>query len=306
MAGGGYTKNNVARCWTNETAILVGQHLADELPPNAYSEYYQPGYRLDRATLSRKPLDNYNTRARVDQIRETCMEYLRHLAHTPGEKALRSLPPGLLWSPVSYPASSLAPPWRALMWLLFYSLKAFLCLVCLPLLLHDCSAMQVSFCSFKAAIQQRDSVSLHLSVPSAWKRVENPLQVLKSTMPAALFGLSSCKGRGGRRQCGSQIGRIVVRKSQPRIRLLSENLGRTSESPGGESKEAFPLTEIGVLAAVQMHYAPRACTLPEWDLEDEGDPDERMSQYARDHRLMEDHLHDYKQLDDELAAVRLY
>ena len=63
---------------------------------------------------------------------------------------------------------------------------------------------------------------------------------------------------------------------------------------------------MGVLAAVQMHYAPRACMLPEWDLEDEGDPDERMSQYARDHRLMEDHLHDYKQLDDELAAARLY
>jgi len=138
--GGGYTKNNVARCWTNETAILVGEHLEEELPPNAYSEYYQPNNRLDRATLSRKPLDNYNTRARTDEIRETCMEYLRHLAHTP---------------------------------------------------------------------------------------------------------------------------------------------------------------------AVQMHYAPRANTLPEWDLEDEGDPDERMAQYARDHRLMEDYLHDYKQLDDDLAAARL-
>jgi histone deacetylase 1/2 len=136
--GGGYTKNNVARCWTNETAILVGEHLAEELPPNAYAEYYQPHNRLDRAVLSRKPLDNYNTRARIDEIRERCMEYLRHLAHTP---------------------------------------------------------------------------------------------------------------------------------------------------------------------AVQMHYAPRANTLPEWDLEDEGDPDERMAQYARDHRLMEDYLHDYKQLDDDLAAA---
>ena len=91
-SGGGYTKNNVARCWTNETAILVGEHLAEELPPNAYAEYYQPHNRLDRAVLSRKPLDNYNTRARIDEIRERCMEYLRHLAHTPGWQPLGPFP----------------------------------------------------------------------------------------------------------------------------------------------------------------------------------------------------------------------
>jgi hypothetical protein len=83
--GGGYTKNNVARCWTNETAILVGEHLAEDLPPNLYQEYYQPHNKLNRTTLSKKPLDNYNTKARIDEIRVTCMEYLRHLAHTPGE-----------------------------------------------------------------------------------------------------------------------------------------------------------------------------------------------------------------------------
>ncbi len=44
-AGGGYTKNNVARCWTAETAVLVDQSIADELPPNDYYEYFAPDYR---------------------------------------------------------------------------------------------------------------------------------------------------------------------------------------------------------------------------------------------------------------------
>ena len=43
--GGGYTKHNVARCWAAETAVLVDQPIAEELPHNAYYEYYAPGYR---------------------------------------------------------------------------------------------------------------------------------------------------------------------------------------------------------------------------------------------------------------------
>ena len=50
--GGGYTKHNVARCWTAETAVLLDQPIAEELPPNDYYEYYAPDYRralcLDR------------------------------------------------------------------------------------------------------------------------------------------------------------------------------------------------------------------------------------------------------------------
>lgn len=32
LGGGGYTIKNVARCWTNETAICLGIELDDELP----------------------------------------------------------------------------------------------------------------------------------------------------------------------------------------------------------------------------------------------------------------------------------
>ena len=47
--GGGYTKTNVARCWTNETATLLGQDLDSKLPSTIYDEYFvsDPTLRLD-------------------------------------------------------------------------------------------------------------------------------------------------------------------------------------------------------------------------------------------------------------------
>ena len=74
----------MARCWTNETAILVGEELSEELPPNLYHEYYQPDYKLNRNVLSGRQLDNQNMRSQVDAIRIAAMEHLRHLSHTPG------------------------------------------------------------------------------------------------------------------------------------------------------------------------------------------------------------------------------
>lgn len=52
-AGGGYTKNNVARCWTYETAVLVGQDqgLPEDLPRSdityPYYDYFGPDHRLN-------------------------------------------------------------------------------------------------------------------------------------------------------------------------------------------------------------------------------------------------------------------
>lgn len=47
--GGGYTKSNVARCWTNETATLLNQELDPKLPSTIYDEYFvsDPTLRLD-------------------------------------------------------------------------------------------------------------------------------------------------------------------------------------------------------------------------------------------------------------------
>jgi len=52
-AGGGYTKNNVARCWTYETAVLVDEDegLPDDIPrsdiTHEYYDYFAPDHRLN-------------------------------------------------------------------------------------------------------------------------------------------------------------------------------------------------------------------------------------------------------------------
>ena len=61
-AGGGYTKENVARCWTYETSCLVGQDIPEELPANMYYDYYAPGHTLNRSWC--KETGNLNTRTR--------------------------------------------------------------------------------------------------------------------------------------------------------------------------------------------------------------------------------------------------
>ncbi|KAG0597225.1 hypothetical protein M758_UG322300 [Ceratodon purpureus] len=40
--GGGYTKENVARCWTVETGVLVDTELSNEIPDNDYLKYFKP------------------------------------------------------------------------------------------------------------------------------------------------------------------------------------------------------------------------------------------------------------------------
>lgn len=40
LGGGGYTINNVARIWTNETAIAIGERLCQQLPQNERSKFF--------------------------------------------------------------------------------------------------------------------------------------------------------------------------------------------------------------------------------------------------------------------------
>ena len=34
LGGGGYTKRNVARCWTSETAVILDEEISNEIPYN--------------------------------------------------------------------------------------------------------------------------------------------------------------------------------------------------------------------------------------------------------------------------------
>jgi len=80
--GGGYTKNNVARCWAYETAVLLDTKLSDDIPDNDYYEYYAPQYTLK--TRPYQVIENMNVRSYIDQIRREVMENLRDLEHAPG------------------------------------------------------------------------------------------------------------------------------------------------------------------------------------------------------------------------------
>eukprot|EP00891_Asterochloris_glomerata_P007122 jgi/Astpho2/7122/e_gw1.00110.3.1_t len=80
--GGGYTKKNVARCWTYETAVLLGREedVAEPIPPNRYISH-----QASLANKSGHPsFPNLNTREYLDKIKETVLENLRHLSHAPG------------------------------------------------------------------------------------------------------------------------------------------------------------------------------------------------------------------------------
>eukprot|EP00048_Salpingoeca_helianthica_P022193 m.16932 g.16932 ORF g.16932 m.16932 type:complete len:483 (-) comp7000_c0_seq1:113-1561(-) len=81
LGGGGYTIRNVARCWTYETAIALGQEISDELPYNDYFEYFGPDFRLH---ITPNNMDNQNTPEYLSKCRETIIENLRHVEGAPG------------------------------------------------------------------------------------------------------------------------------------------------------------------------------------------------------------------------------
>jgi len=81
LGGGGYTIKNVARCWTSETAVLVGETIPNDIPFNEYFEHYAPTYQLH--TTSPPLYENLNSQAYLDSVLEVVTEQLRHLDCAP-------------------------------------------------------------------------------------------------------------------------------------------------------------------------------------------------------------------------------
>ena len=81
LGGGGYTVRNVARTWTYETGLLVGQKLDEDLPFNDYIQYFGPEYKLEVPQTS---MDNLNTREYLDNLRTKIIDNLRQLPSAPG------------------------------------------------------------------------------------------------------------------------------------------------------------------------------------------------------------------------------
>ncbi|KAK6904867.1 histone deacetylase 1/2 [Kwoniella mangroviensis CBS 8886] len=88
LGGGGYTTKNVARAWTNETAVMCGKTLPEDLPYNQYMEYYGPRYKLE---VLPNNTDDHNPSEYLDKIRTQVIENLRNLPHAPSVQ-MRQVP----------------------------------------------------------------------------------------------------------------------------------------------------------------------------------------------------------------------
>lgn len=80
LGGGGYTIRNVARCWTFETAVAVGEHLDPDLPYNEYFDYYGPNYSLKVHPTN---MENKNSLQYLNKMKERIFEILRHVPPVP-------------------------------------------------------------------------------------------------------------------------------------------------------------------------------------------------------------------------------
>ncbi|CAG8657373.1 750_t:CDS:1, partial [Paraglomus occultum] len=93
LGGGGYTIQNVARCWTYETSILVDAELPDEIPANSrWLPVFMPDFKL-HPDLVRK-MDNQNTKNDLGRIKTTISEQLRYLEGAPSVQ-MQEIPGGL-------------------------------------------------------------------------------------------------------------------------------------------------------------------------------------------------------------------
>lgn len=80
LGGGGYTIRNVARCWAYETARLVDEELAEDIPFNDYFEYYGPDYSM---SVPANNMTNLNTPEYLDKCRIRIIENLRNVQFAP-------------------------------------------------------------------------------------------------------------------------------------------------------------------------------------------------------------------------------
>jgi len=80
LGGGGYTIRNVSRCWTFETAVVLGEDISDDLPYNDYYEYYGPDYKLHYQPSS---MENLNIPENLEKIKAKVFEHLKQLQPAP-------------------------------------------------------------------------------------------------------------------------------------------------------------------------------------------------------------------------------
>lgn len=93
LGGGGYTIKNVSRCWTYETAVLVGATIPNELPSTVFDAFFEDSHwKLHPQLTGQVP--NQNTPASLRRITMTIRNKLRYLQGAPSV-AMQEIPPDL-------------------------------------------------------------------------------------------------------------------------------------------------------------------------------------------------------------------
>ena len=80
LGGGGYTIRNVARCWTYETAVVLGEDISNELPYNDYYEYYGPDYRLH---IPLSTMENLNLPDNLEKLKQKVFDHIKQWQPAP-------------------------------------------------------------------------------------------------------------------------------------------------------------------------------------------------------------------------------
>ncbi|KAA1477719.1 hypothetical protein DENSPDRAFT_919227 [Dentipellis sp. KUC8613] len=93
VGGGGYTIKNVSRCWTYETAVLVGAEVPDELPATVYDPFFRDSRWKLHPPLTGK-VENQNSAASLQRVTISIRDKLRYLQGAPSV-AMQEIPPGL-------------------------------------------------------------------------------------------------------------------------------------------------------------------------------------------------------------------
>lgn len=91
LGGGGYTIRNVARCWTFETSVVLGEDISNDLPYNDYYEYYGPDYRLHIPASS---MENLNQPDSLSKLTAKIFEHMKQWQPAPNVQ-LHQPPPDM-------------------------------------------------------------------------------------------------------------------------------------------------------------------------------------------------------------------
>ena len=90
--GGGYTKSNVARCWTYETAALLDREISADIPEHDFYYEYYADVEYKMKVQPTNYIENLNTKSYLSEIQKKVFENLRALEHAPGV-AMHEVPP---------------------------------------------------------------------------------------------------------------------------------------------------------------------------------------------------------------------